>query len=71
MSTSLTPRSRTLIKLGISPDTVCAVCPNAVWHQPAETKKLRVFCTLMHVLVDGKLSECDGLPDETPDEANP
>ena len=58
---------------GTIPKTVCAGCPNAVWHMVREGKKenLRIFCRLMHALIDTLMAECDGrmlLPaqEETP-----
>lgn len=55
------------------PKTVCVGCPNAVWHMVRDGKKdnLRIFCRLMHALIDTPMTECDGrmlLPaqEETP-----
>lgn len=47
---------------GAIPKTVCAGCPNAVWHMTREGKKenLRIFCRLMHALIDTLMAECDG-----------
>ena len=44
------------------PKTVCVGCPNAVWHMVREGKKenLRIFCRLMHALIDTLMAECDG-----------
>lgn len=44
------------------PKTVCAGCPNAVWHTTKDGKKedLRIFCRLMHALIDTLMTECDG-----------
>lgn len=44
------------------PKTVCVDCPNAVWHMTADGKKenLRIFCRLMHALIDDRMAECDG-----------
>ena len=64
MSTTTTPRSRTLLRLELSPETCCAACPNAVWQSLEKGKEVRVFCTLMHVLVDDLLMDCDGMTDE-------
>ena len=66
MPTTITPRSRTLLRLEKQPDTVCASCPNALWQSLQIKGKpgVRVYCTLMHVLVDELLTDCDGVPDE-------
>ena len=68
MNTTITPKSRTLLRLEKRPETVCATCPNAIWQSLQIKAKpgVRVYCTLMHVLVDDLLTDCDGLPD--PDE---
>lgn len=65
MSTITTPRSRTLLRLEKSPDTVCATCPNAIWQSLQIKAKpgVRAYCTLMHALVDDLLTDCDGKPD--------
>ena len=44
------------------PKTVCVGCPNAVWHMAGDGKKdnLRIFCRLMHALIDTLMAECDG-----------
>lgn len=53
-------RSKTLASLrGPIPETVCANCQKALWHQIAGGD-VRVFCKIMHVLVDELLLECDG-----------
>ena len=67
MTTTITPRSRTLLRLEKTPDTVCAICPNALWHTVKKANKpvARVYCTLMHALIDEQLADCDGIPDET------
>ena len=53
-------RSKTLASLrGPIPETACANCPKALWHQTAGGD-VRVFCKIMHVLVDELLLECDG-----------
>lgn len=55
-----TTGSKTLASLlGPVPETVCANCPNAVWHQTV-IGDVRVYCKVMHVLVDELLLECDG-----------
>jgi len=66
MSITSTPRSRTLLRMEQNPDTVCAACPNAIWQSLLHKGKptVRVYCRLMHVLVDQELSDCDGFPDE-------
>ena len=51
--------SHTLKALGLSPDSICANCQHAVWHQTAP-RNVRIFCLLMHVLVDEPLTLCDG-----------
>ena len=57
---SPTTRSKTLANLrGPIPETVCAICPNAVWHQ-TQGGDVRVYCKIMHVIVDELLLECDG-----------
>ena len=61
-NTSTTPRSLTLDQLEVSPKTACVGCQNAVWHI-ANTKKgesLRVFCQLMHAIIDETMTVCDG-----------
>ena len=65
MNTTTTPRSRTLLRLEMQPETVCATCPNAIWQslRIKGTPGVRVYCTLMHVLVDDLLMDCDGMPD--------
>lgn len=57
---SPTIRSKTLANLrGPIPETVCANCPSAVWHQTVGGD-VRVYCKIMHVIVDELLLECDG-----------
>ena len=51
--------------LGIEvPENIaCVQCPNAVWHiiQKKEKNILRLFCTVMNVLIDEpNIIECDG-----------
>lgn len=67
MSTSITlqPQSRTLATLGLSPKTACAGCQNAVWHvaisdSDPNYEAVRIYCKVMHVLVDEPLKMCDG-----------
>ena len=53
-------RSVTLEGLqGEIPQTACANCQNAVWHHLVQGD-LRLYCRVMHVLVDEMLTECDG-----------
>ena len=62
-SENLVPRP-TIMAYGLSPNTVCVYCQNAVWHILKEKNKkmaLRVFCQVMHVLIDGNIAACDGL----------
>lgn len=63
MTTSNTnqEKSRTLVALNATPNTICANCPNALWHV-TDRDDLRVFCRLMHVLMDEQLKQCDGNP---------
>ena len=65
-SPTQTPKSRTLLRLEKMPDTVCAVCQNALWHTVKKANKpvARVYCNLMHALIDEQLVDCDGIPDE-------
>lgn len=65
MSTITTPRSRTLLRLEKSPDTVCATCPNAIWQSLQIKAKpgVRAYCKLMGALIDDLLMDCDGKPD--------
>ena len=51
--------SEVLEDLENSPDTVCVNCPHAIWHI-TEKKDLRVFCLVMHALIDENLKACDG-----------
>ena len=57
-------KSKTLEMLNISPKTVCVDCQNAVWQSPTPALKgaptVRVYCRLMHALVDENLTSCDG-----------
>ncbi|CDS47896.1 MobA [Polaromonas sp. CG9_12] len=61
---SSTPMSRTLNRLDLTPLTLCAFCPAAIWMSPipiAKGKpKLKIFCSLMRVLITEELLECDG-----------
>lgn len=53
-------RSVTLEGLqGETPQTACANCQNAVWHHLVQGD-LRLYCRVMHVLIDEQLTECDG-----------
>ena len=65
-TTTMPPKSRTLLRLEKNPATVCAVCPNAIWQSLQIKAKpgVRVYCTLMGALVDDLLTDCDGMPDE-------
>ena len=62
MDKDSTIRSATLKQIKALPETACAGCPNAVWHLILKGKKeeLRVFCLLMHALIDEPLTACDG-----------
>ena len=63
-------RSLTLDQLETLPETACVNCPNTVWHLVFKEEKknskegpkenLRVFCLLMHALIDERLTLCDG-----------
>ena len=61
---SSTPMSRTLNRLDLTPLTLCAFCPAAIWMSPIpitkEKLKLKIFCSLMRVLITEELLECDG-----------
>lgn len=62
-SENLVPRP-TIMAYGLSPNTVCVYCQNAVWHILKEKNRkisLRVFCQVMHALIDGNIKACDGL----------
>ena len=50
------------VEEGAIPKTVCVGCPNAIWHMARDGKKenLRIFCRLMHALIDTLMAECDG-----------
>ena len=50
--------SPTLKSLDLSPNSECADCQHAIWHKTV--RELRIFCRLMHVLVDEPLMLCDG-----------
>ncbi|UZD94097.1 hypothetical protein LOY64_22735 [Pseudomonas corrugata] len=53
-------RSATLNALQDEPPaTVCARCPHAIWQQVPEGD-VRVYCLVMHSLIDKVLVECDG-----------
>lgn len=62
MDDASTIRSATLREIQALPETACAGCPNAVWHLAAKDRKedLRVYCLLMHALIDDLLIQCDG-----------
>lgn len=51
--------SRTVASLESYPNSVCTHCRSAVWHI-TEAQNLRVYCRLMHSLVDENLIACDG-----------
>lgn len=63
-SEAVKQKSKTLEMLNILPKTVCADCQNAVWQSPTPAAKgvptARVYCRLMHALVDETLTVCDG-----------
>ena len=53
--------SPTLRQCDKLPETACVDCPNAIWHLTAGSRaNLRVFCLLMHALIDEPLRACDG-----------
>ncbi len=59
------PTSKTLSKFDTQPATVCTNCRAAVWQelQPMPDQQngsIRVYCRVMHVLVDELLASCDG-----------
>lgn len=59
-ATSCGTTSLTLSGLsGPTPQTACATCRKAVWHQ-LQTGDVRVYCRVMHVLVTEIILECDG-----------
>ena len=63
MKNESTIRSEMFQQAKALPETVCVNCPNAVWHLTrSENKKeeLRIFCLLMHALIDAPLTACDG-----------
>ena len=63
MKNESTTRSEIFQQVKALPETVCVNCPNAVWHLTrSENKKeeLRIFCLLMHALIDAPLTACDG-----------
>ena len=63
MKNESTIRSEMFQQVNALPETACVNCPNAVWHLTrSENKKeeLRIFCLLMHALIDAPLTACDG-----------
>ena len=63
MKNESTIRSEMFQRVKALPETACVNCPNAVWHLTrSENKKeeLRIFCLLMHALIDAPLTACDG-----------
>lgn len=63
MKNESTIRSEMFQQVKALPETACVNCPNAVWHLTrSENKKeeLRIFCLLMHALIDAPLTACDG-----------
>ena len=64
MSSLPIPRSRTLATLATNPKTVCVSCPNAIWQITAAGKaqEIRVYCRLMHAIIDTNMEACDGNP---------
>lgn len=63
MKNESTTRSEIFQQVKALPETACVNCPNAVWHLTrSENKKeeLRIFCLLMHALIDAPLTACDG-----------
>lgn len=63
MADTSTNTSLTLKEVQALPETACVGCPNAVWHIALKGRKehLRVFCRLMHALIDDLLTSCDGV----------
>ena len=55
-------RSHTLDQVKALPQAVCVGCPNAVWHlvRMGNKEHLRVYCLLMHALIDDMMTLCDG-----------
>ena len=63
MKNESTTRSEIFQQVKALPETACVNGPNAVWHLTrSENKKeeLRIFCLLMHALIDAPLTACDG-----------
>ncbi len=62
MGKDSTIRSATLKQARALPETACVNCPNAVWHLTRRDRKeeLRIFCLLMHALIDAPMAACDG-----------
>ena len=65
VSTNTSERSFTLSRLGLSPSTACAACRHAIWQGiPAAEGgvdiTVRIYCRLMHVLIEDDLELCDG-----------
>lgn len=50
----------------VFPETACASCQNAVWHE-TDAGDLRIWCKLMFVLIDVPLALCDGNPPQPPE----
>ena len=65
-TTDLAPAttSRTLLRLDLAPSTLCSICPAAIWMSPTQQTgkkpKLKIYCSLMKVLITEELAECDG-----------
>ena len=63
MKNESTIRSEVFQQVKALPETACVNCPNAVWHltrSENKKEKLRIFCLLMHALIDAPLTACDG-----------
>ena len=63
MKNESTTRSEIFQQVKALPETACVNCPNAVWHltrSENKKEKLRIFCLLMHALIDAPLTACDG-----------
>jgi len=63
MKNESTIRSEMFQRVKALPETACVNCPNAVWHltrSENKKEKLRIFCLLMHALIDEPLIACEG-----------
>ena len=57
--------SKSLVLEGLAalPGTACVGCPNAIWQSVAvkDKESLRIFCLLMHAVIDEMINKCDGV----------